>query len=463
MNMLTGAPVSCTLSNMEIMRGHEDIEEVFELAKNVARAVEDGSDAGDSYICFDLGTSIALSGFMMMMGEAVIKEQVKKKINTEEIQEGFQEVANQIVGAFNDLVEERAESGHMLLILPTEHIEYGSFPAGLEDERTYVVVTSDIQVGDFAPEPAKWLFSRGLVRLLTGLEMEGTAEELSLDASKSGGDAAGEDAAAADSSGDSADAAGAADAADSTGDAADAADAASGDAAADGALGDAPGDAPGDASEEALAAEFEDGDLPLIEEDPDGGDDLIIPEETGGDIGFDHAAGSSTASDDNQPDFIRQPMPKHGYSEDDGLPNPELPGSVQQVMGEVPFTLKDSDRVIKAINAMRRDGYKYIGIDRDGKLIRVLSASDIRQLMGPFFGTRALTKRDKVIFTVPLGRLNLKQDLVSITLEGTVSQAADLITQYKLRALPVISKNGVLRGFVTAHNMLDFFRRKRQV
>ncbi|OSM06277.1 putative CBS domain-containing protein [Magnetofaba australis IT-1] len=157
------------------------------------------------------------------------------------------------------------------------------------------------------------------------------------------------------------------------------------------------------------------------------------------------------------------PYPDHVYTSGDGLPIPNEPGSVKAVMTELPFSLKETDRAIKAINAVRRDGYRYIGIDNgEGKLIRVLSQSDVRQLMGPFFGTKALTARDKAIYTVPIGKLNIKQELIAISIDGSVNQAADLVSEYNLRALPVVSKQGVLRGFVTVHGLVSFFRRKKQ-
>lgn len=470
MNMLTGASVSCNLVDSQILRGLEEIDEVFELDKSVARSVEDGTGAGDAYICFDLATSIALAGYMMMMGEGVIKEQVKKRIYTEEIQEGFQEVANQLVGAFNDLVEEKAAGAHMLLKLPTERISYGQHPKGMEDGRSYAVFTANIQVGDFEPVPSKWLFSRDLTKLLVGVTMDATDEEKLADAQQSSGAAAAGSDAAAPSV--------AAENAAPPEPPASTADGLSADGLSAGA--DDLGLGGGDESlsfDDHLNDGFELG-AESANFSPDAGDDTFAML-TGGSSGRSSAQVSGAAGDaqgyasaraegaegsESLPDFMREPMPKHGYSENDGLPNPTIPGSVQQVMSEAPFTLKETDRVIKAINAMRRDGYKFIGIDnREGKLIRVLSTGDIRHLMGPFFGTKSLTKRDKVIYTVPLGKLNTKQDMVAISIDGSVAEAADLVTKYRLRALPVLSRQGVLRGFVTTHSLLDFFRRKRQM
>ncbi|MBF0143521.1 MAG: CBS domain-containing protein, partial [Magnetococcales bacterium] len=149
------------------------------------------------------------------------------------------------------------------------------------------------------------------------------------------------------------------------------------------------------------------------------------------------------------------------FNEKDGLPDPDERGSVRAVMTEPPFSLKDEERVIRAINAMEKEGYRYIGVERNGKLLRMVTQSDLRQIMGPFYGTKAMSARDKAICTIPLGKINESQRLVQISVAGTINQAADLIGEYGLRALPVISSKGVLRGFVTVHGILAYFRQKR--
>ncbi|MBF0612303.1 MAG: CBS domain-containing protein, partial [Magnetococcales bacterium] len=72
------------------------------------------------------------------------------------------------------------------------------------------------------------------------------------------------------------------------------------------------------------------------------------------------------------------------------------------------------------------------------------------------------TARDKAICTVPLSKINKEQSLIRIPITGTIQQAADLINEFDLRVLPVVSKAGVLRGYVTVHAVLKYYRNKRQ-
>ena len=107
LNTLTAAPVVCTLKEISLKRGEFDLMDLFEMDRSVAFVREDGHHSGDVHLIFDITTSIALTGLMMMMGEAVIQNQVKSREYNEGIQEGFQEVSNQVVGALNDLVEKK--------------------------------------------------------------------------------------------------------------------------------------------------------------------------------------------------------------------------------------------------------------------------------------------------------------------------------------------------------------------
>ncbi|MBF0623823.1 MAG: CBS domain-containing protein [Magnetococcales bacterium] len=442
LNTLTAAPISCTLNDLSVMRGWDDLETVFETDRTVALVREDGKSSGDIHIVMDVATSIALAGLMMMVPEAVISEQVKNREYNDEVREGFQEIANQVVGAMNDLVEKKMEGGHLFLELPTTYHGYSESPPSLHRNWTYLSATVDIQVSNFPVAPSVWVLSKGFAEAFFNLEIQGLDEEekelAALRAAAGGGTPAarGDDAAGPDLAEDS------------------------GNAKADAAVS-------GKSAEvDTAAAVFADADdQPDDAEGPrtaeEGGP---LPEEPAGHA-MQFADGAAPLWDgtveDGADTLAKSPRPRLNYASD-GLPHPDEPGSIKVVTTEMPFTLKEEDRVIKAINAMRHDGFKYIGVDRQGKLVRIVSQSDLRQLMGPFFGTQAMNARDKAICTLPLGKINSGQNLIAIMSSGTINQAADLILENNLRMLPVVSKQGVLRGFIPIHAVLDYFRRKRQ-
>ncbi|HAT49900.1 MAG: CBS domain-containing protein [Nitrospirae bacterium] len=403
LNTLTASPVVCTLTGVELMNGLDDLESLIEKDRSVAYVREDGLNTGDVHLIFDVATSIALTGLMMMMGEAVIQTQVKTREYNEEFQEGFNEVSNQVVGAMNDLVEKKMTNGGHLFLETTTHCDFGSLPSTFKDGVTYLVATADIQVASFPVEECRWVLSRGFAEALLGVAIQGSPEEM---------------------------------------------------AAAEAAKG-------------AAAPTKEEPPPPLDPQPADGtasggagGGFQSVGEDaapTAG--GSDHAAEASMVA---SPDSAKMDTGDAEFSKAGGSLNPDEPGSVRLVVSEPPFSLKEEETIMRGITAMREEGHRYIGIDRSGKLIRVLSQSDLRQVMGPFFGTKAIGPRDKAIYTLPIGKLNQTQQLVRISLGGTINQAADLLTEYNLRALPVVSNQGVLRGFVTIHSVLNYFRKKKR-
>ncbi|MBF0124507.1 MAG: CBS domain-containing protein [Magnetococcales bacterium] len=488
LNTLTSAPVTCTIGDVSLSHGRDDLEQAFEVDRAVAQVMEDGTGSGDMHILMDVSTAIALSGLMMMMGEAVIRELVKNRKYTDEIQEGFQEVANQTVGALNDLFEKKVAGGHLTLVLPTSYVQYGDFCSTLQEDGTYLQVVSNIQIGNFPAAPTTWLASRKVVEALLGVVVAGTATEQAQeqaqqsssgaaagDGSDGGGGSSGQQVAASaahESSEDSAQSGGAQSGSSSQSSPSSASVAASAspaqstssqpDASSPSARQAAAATAQATAaSRQGQGAMLDDDEatqvrLPGIGIDGVAKETLLPSRDDGSDLevldGYSGAAGSNT----------RLELPKLAYSTNDGLPAPDEPGGVKAVMTEPPFSMPGDERVMKAINAMRYEGVRYIGVESQGKLVRIISQSDLRQIMGPFFGTKAMSARDKAICTLAISKLNQDQQLVTLPIGGTIQQAAQLLTEYSLRMLPIISKQGVLRGFVPVHAVLDYFRRKKQ-
>lgn len=430
LNTLTAAPVSCSVGDIVLLKGREELEPYFETDRSLAYVKEDGQNLGDIHLLFNVETAIALTGLMMMMGEGVIKEQVKGRTYTEEIQEGFQEVANQVVGAMNDLVERKLKGGHLHLAL-TDHVEYGEFPKSLQPAIPYLSVEVTIQVSNFAPQNAQWVLAHRFAEGLLGVKFPEEAVEGGAAESAEGGGGGGAGGGGAAEKALNKLSAGV-------------------DLSAFANLGVDPSSLEKKVDLGAYAHVGTDPSKAAKSKPPDlsAFAKLLPDEEGGGDVAAVAQLGASGSL---------------SYSNKDNLPMPNEPGSVKAVMVEPPFSLKEEEKVIKAINAMRQDGYKFIGIDStEGKLSRLITQSDLRQLMGPFFGTKAMTARDKAICTVPLSKINKEQSLVRIPITGTIQQAADLMGEFELRVLPVVSKAGVLRGYVTIHAVLKYYRNKRQ-
>lgn len=117
-----------------------------------------------------------------------------------------------------------------------------------------------------------------------------------------------------------------------------------------------------------------------------------------------------------------------------------------------------TDTVSQAIAMMEKDGVKQVGVLRDGVLIRVISRGDLRQLMGPFYGTNAMTPRDKAVLNLQLGRISKNQRLISISASGSRQEAIERIIENDLGALPVVDSKGALLGFIPTRELLKLLR-----
>ncbi|MBF0097299.1 MAG: CBS domain-containing protein [Magnetococcales bacterium] len=361
LNTLVDAPVECTLTEVNIIRGEDDLGFLFGAEYSSSHAVEDGLNSGNIHLLMDAPAAIALSGLMMMLPKAVVQKNVKSREYTEEIQEGFHEIANQIMGSLNTRIEEKLSGGHLFLD-GVEHLSGGSLPATLNVNTTYLDIGMEIKVSEFRAAPVHWLLSRGTANTLLKVDMPGTAEELAADAPK-------ETPAPA-----------------------------------------APPPAPSRAAD---------------------------------DYEFDISAAGLLAR-----------------STADSLPAPNEPGGLRVVMTLPPFLLNESAPISDAVGAMFPDGQRILGVESQGILVRVISQGDVRKMMGAFHGSKAATPQEKALLSQAIGKLNERQRMVTVPARGTIDEAADLLKQHNLFALPVITDAGVLRGFVPAYSLLEYYRKK---
>jgi len=144
---------------------------------------------------------------------------------------------------------------------------------------------------------------------------------------------------------------------------------------------------------------------------------------------------------------------------------PDLAPSAPLVQGELASLMVDpassadeADTVSQAIATMKAGDARQIGVLRKGVLIRVISRSDLRQLKGPFYGTNAMSPRDRAVLNLQLGKVAKNQQLVSIPVTGSTKEAVDLVIENDLRSLPVVDEKGALLGFIPARELLKLLR-----
>jgi IMP dehydrogenase len=82
--------------------------------------------------------------------------------------------------------------------------------------------------------------------------------------------------------------------------------------------------------------------------------------------------------------------------------------------------------------------YKISGVPvcRDGKLIGILTNRDLR----------FMTAED---FAQPISAVMTKENLVTAPVGTTLEEAQDILRKHKIEKLPIVDKNGTLKGLIT--------------
>ena len=143
--------------------------------------------------------------------------------------------------------------------------------------------------------------------------------------------------------------------------------------------------------------------------------------------------------------------------------------SVRNVMVADPITVQPSDSVETVLQLLEE---KHISglpvVDNAGKVVGVVSEADLLFKEKPIRMPLYLTFLDSIIYLEPLDKFKhqLKKSLgvlvedvmtskpITITLDASVSQAAELILNQRINRLPVIDDVGKLVGIVTRNDLL---------
>lgn len=125
---------------------------------------------------------------------------------------------------------------------------------------------------------------------------------------------------------------------------------------------------------------------------------------------------------------------------------------VVQLMTESPITLTSEQKLSDARDLMSGDVIHHLPVVDDGKLVGILSASDLVKLSLLYDSDdESLSEFLDRHYTV--GGVMQKHP-ITIGVEATVGEAAVLLSTGAFHALPVIGYDGSLKGIVTTTDMV---------
>ncbi len=127
---------------------------------------------------------------------------------------------------------------------------------------------------------------------------------------------------------------------------------------------------------------------------------------------------------------------------------------VRDWMSSRPITVEADDSVENAINIMKERSLRHLPVTMKGKLVGMLSEVDLKRV------SAAETKNldiHELIYLLSKTRVRslMTKTPIFITEDYSIEEAADLMLEKKVRALPVVAKDGILIGLLT---QTDIFR-----
>lgn len=131
---------------------------------------------------------------------------------------------------------------------------------------------------------------------------------------------------------------------------------------------------------------------------------------------------------------------------------------ISEKMNKDVVTISRNDTVEVAMKTMRDHNIRHLPVVDGGKLVGLLSLSDLRRAMPSQVTTLGVHEATYLFDRVKVkDALPEHQKLVTIKSDDFIEEAALLMRAYKIGSLPVVDEKGALVGIVTESNIFDAF------
>ena len=130
------------------------------------------------------------------------------------------------------------------------------------------------------------------------------------------------------------------------------------------------------------------------------------------------------------------------------------PTTVCDVMSRKVITLTEEDTIDKVEDGMSRFRFRHLPVVRGDKVVGLISHRDMLQISSSSLSADR-KRRDKLIHQLSAGRI-MKQDLITVRPDTTLTAAADLLWEHKIGCLCVTTPDDVLVGIITEADFVRF-------
>ncbi|MGV8993135.1 MAG: CBS domain-containing protein [Flavobacterium sp.] len=130
--------------------------------------------------------------------------------------------------------------------------------------------------------------------------------------------------------------------------------------------------------------------------------------------------------------------------------------SVASIMTKNLITLKANDELSHAESLFKKNKIRHIPVVENGEIIGMLSFTDLLRISFVDAVDDDAEDVDAEVYNLFTMRQVMTKNVVTITAETTIKQAAAMFLEGEFHALPVV-ENGKITGIVTTTDLLRYF------
>lgn len=128
--------------------------------------------------------------------------------------------------------------------------------------------------------------------------------------------------------------------------------------------------------------------------------------------------------------------------------------TVNDLMTVNPKTITPDTMLQEVLSLMNTEGYRHLPVVEDGQLVGIITDRDVRLAVNSPILTTDLSKRRHLISSLHAESC-MTRDLITVKPTVTIQRAAEMLSLYKIGALPVVDR-GNLVGIITVTDCLDY-------
>ncbi len=144
---------------------------------------------------------------------------------------------------------------------------------------------------------------------------------------------------------------------------------------------------------------------------------------------------------------------------------------VLDLMSEKVTTLSPDDTIDRVFFLLNFEPIRHLPVVNKGKVVGMVSDRDLKKVLGSFNNRMFFTKNDEITVTIKSRKVRtiMRRGVITTSPNAEASEAASIMAQKKIGALPVVKYNqligiitttDILRGFVQLSNKISPSKKK---